>query len=398
MRLVHMADLHIGFRQYQKLTADGINQREADTEVAFARAIDKVIELAPDVIVIGGDVFHMVRPSNRAILHAYKHFARLRGALPACDVVMVAGNHDTPRTNETGFIIRLLAELGVIVVDTAARRVSLKGGELSILAVPDHTRPVPVLEPDPSAKYNVLLMHDDVGAVSGGFRKPDDLEAADLNAGKWDYIALGHYHVYHEVAPNAFYSGSISYASSNIWREVDEESKHPEGERGKGIVERDLATGDHRFHLIEQPRTIVDLPAIDATGMTPTALTDAICATADACPGGIEDKVVRLIVRSVQKHVVRDLDHRTLRKLKARALNFLLDTRIPEEVGYASVPAAPQRKKRLPLRDVVRGMLAEREMSPGVDRGELIDLAMHYLDEVDKIAPATADAPEEAAA
>ena len=30
MRLVHLSDLHLGFRQYQRLTPAGINQREAD--------------------------------------------------------------------------------------------------------------------------------------------------------------------------------------------------------------------------------------------------------------------------------------------------------------------------------------------------------------------------------
>ena len=49
---------------------------------SFTRALDKVIELAPDVVLIGGDVFHQVRPTNTAILHAYLQFVRLRNALP----------------------------------------------------------------------------------------------------------------------------------------------------------------------------------------------------------------------------------------------------------------------------------------------------------------------------
>ena len=38
-----------------------------------------------------------------------------------------------------------------------------------------------------------------------------------------DYVALGHYHVYREIAPNAFYSGSIEYTSPNVWGELVEE-------------------------------------------------------------------------------------------------------------------------------------------------------------------------------
>ena len=43
MRLVHLADLHLGYRQYQRLTPQGINQREADVATAFKRAVDKVV-------------------------------------------------------------------------------------------------------------------------------------------------------------------------------------------------------------------------------------------------------------------------------------------------------------------------------------------------------------------
>ena len=67
MRLVHLSDLHLGFRQFQRQTPAGINQREADVAASFARAIDRLIAIAPDVVLVGGDVFHTVRPTNTAI-------------------------------------------------------------------------------------------------------------------------------------------------------------------------------------------------------------------------------------------------------------------------------------------------------------------------------------------
>ena len=91
MKLVHLADLHLGFRQYQRQTANGLNQREADVASAFRKAIDAVIELRPDIILIAGDVFHAVRPTNPAILSAYTHFARLVQMLPD-PAVLVAWN------------------------------------------------------------------------------------------------------------------------------------------------------------------------------------------------------------------------------------------------------------------------------------------------------------------
>src|SRR5205807_8837533 len=86
MRLIHLADIHLGFRQYQKQTISGINQREADVAATLKRVIDKIIELKPDIVLIAGDVFHTVRPTNPAILHAFTQFSRLMRMLPDANV------------------------------------------------------------------------------------------------------------------------------------------------------------------------------------------------------------------------------------------------------------------------------------------------------------------------
>ena len=96
MRIAHLADVHLGFRQYHRLTAQGINQREADVASAFRAAIDDVIAAKPDLVVIAGDLFHSVRPTNPAILHSFNQFRKLRLALPEVPLIVVAGNHDTP--------------------------------------------------------------------------------------------------------------------------------------------------------------------------------------------------------------------------------------------------------------------------------------------------------------
>jgi exonuclease SbcD len=210
MRLVHLADIHLGFRQYQRQTPTGINQREADVAISLRRAIDKVIELKPELVLIAGDVFHAVRPSNPAILHAFQQFSRLMQALPDASVVMIAGNHDTPRTTETGSILRLFREIGITVVEGEIRRVTIPEHDVSILAVPDLQKPP--FEPDASAKYNILLAHVEVqGVLPRSARELDRRAEAvtekDIDAERWDYVALGHYHVYRKIAPNAYYSG-----------------------------------------------------------------------------------------------------------------------------------------------------------------------------------------------
>jgi DNA repair protein SbcD/Mre11 len=366
------------------VTPRGINQREADVAQSFTRALDRVIELAPDVVLIGGDVFHQVRPTNTAILHAYLQFARLRAALPATEVVMVAGNHDTPRAAETGCILRLFAPLGIHVVDAEAQALELPALDLSVLAVADNQHPRPRLVPPGTHRWNVLLLHGEVEGMLGPFAATNELSSEEipqeeLHQSQWDYIGLGHYHVYRRLAPNQFYSGSLDYTSTNTWGEKIEEGMA--GVPGKGIIEHDLATGRHIFHPIAPSRDFVDLPVVSARGLTTEEVNERILATVESIPGGIDDKVVRLVVRDLPRHITRQLDHRQLREFRRRALHFHLDTRRPEmirSVGHG----APGRRPS--LADFVRDKLRERLVSPDVDRDALVQLGLKYLKDAEE--------------
>lgn len=386
MRLVHLSDLHLGFRQYQRQTPAGINQREADVAAAFARAVDRTIELAPQLVLVAGDVFHTVRPTNPAILHAFLQLQRLRQALPAAPVVIVAGNHDTPRATETGCILRLFRTLGVDVVDSEPQRLTYPELELSVLAVPDIPGRRVALEPDPAARHNVLLLHGEVeGMLPPQLARLDragmEISREELGLPGWSYVALGHYHVHREIAPNAFYSGSVEYTSANPWGELVEEREG--AVPGKGMVEHDLLTGEHVFHPLEPSRRLLDLPVIQARGMSAGDLDAAIASTVGAVPGGIDDQVVRLVVRDVPRHVARELDHRALREIKRRALHFHLDTRRPE-LRRVQAHGAPGRRPS--LADTVRDKLQGRIVSSDIDRDALVELGLHYLREAEALA------------
>lgn len=394
MRLVHLADIHLGFRQYQRQTPTGINQREADVAFSLRRVIDKVIELRPDLVLIAGDVFHTVRPTNPAILHAFLEFARLRRELPDATVVMVAGNHDTPRTAETGCILGLFKPLGIRVVDGGPEWVTVDERDLRILAVPDMAQGKPRLEPDPNVKYNILLLHGEIEGVLPKYgreleRPPMEITLEELGPHKWDYVALGHYHVYRPVAPNAFYSGSLDYTSTNPWGEIAEERETGIG--GKGIIEHDLANRTHKFHALPPQRRWVDLEPLSGSGLSPASLDEAIRQALDNCEGGIEEKIVRLVVRDVPRHILRELDHKALREYKRRALHFHLDTRRPEIVRPEKGQGAPGR--RASLADTVREKLLSRPLTENIDRNALVDLGLHYLREADTVAgPAVEEA------
>ncbi|MEO8338058.1 MAG: DNA repair exonuclease, partial [bacterium] len=364
LRLVHLSDLHLGYRQYQRQTPRGINQREADVAQSFTRALDKVIEIAPDVVLIAGDVFHQVRPTNSAILHANYQFARLRRELPRAKIVMISGNHDTPRSTETSSILRLYAAHDIYVVDTEARAIDFADLDLSVLAVPYQQNEFVKFVRQGGFRWNVLLFHGVVEGMLGPFASPQELWSPEipqerLNPSEWDYIGLGHYHVYRRITKNQFYSGAIDYTSTNSWGEKAEEELT--GANGKGFIEHDLESGEHTFHRLPASRDFVDLRPISARGLTTEEVNEAIAMVVEACPGGIDEKVVRLVIRDLPRHITRQLDHRQLREYRRRALHFHLDPRRPEIIR-SSAHGAPGRRPS--LAEFVRDKLRERVLPP----------------------------------
>jgi DNA repair exonuclease SbcCD nuclease subunit len=388
MRLVHLADLHIGYRQYQRSTAAGINQREADVAATFKRAIDKTIELKPEFVLIAGDVFHSVRPSNPAILHAFQQFSRLVAALPQSHIVMIAGNHDTARTAETGCILHLFKPLGITVVDGDAERIEFSDEGVSILAVPDMPQGIPALVPDAAARRNILLLHGEVEGVLPEHarrmeRSVEEISREELGAARWDYVALGHYHVHREVAPNAYYAGSIDYTSSNPWGEMREEREagiYDALRGGKGIIEWDLDSATHTFHPLTVARPLIDLPRVDGEGMTGGELDAVVLQRVQSSRIDIDERVVRLVITGVPRHVARQMDPKAIRDLKRRALHFNLDVRRPEIVRRTA-SGAPGR--RASLAEVLRDKLETRPVSAEIDRVGFVTLGLEYLNQAD---------------
>ncbi len=241
----------------------------------------------------------------------------------------------------------------------------------------------PPLIPDPRARYNVLVLHGEVSGMlprrAAALRQEYatiEIAPAELGAAAWTYVALGHWHCYKEIAPNAFYAGSLDFTSSNVWQEIPVP---------KGFVERDLETGAHTFHELTPSRVFVDLPTIDAAELTSAELDAAI---ANAL-GEIDDRVVRLTVTGVTRELAHALDQRALRGYKRRCLNLNLDFRRPAYVESAlsrMVRAAP---RQLTLEDRVREKLATRELKSDVDRDVLTARALGYIAEVSELPETT---------
>ena len=92
MKFAHLADSHLGYRQY------GLLQRELDFYSVFTNTIDKIIEERVDFVVHSGDLFETSKPSTNALLVVQKAIRKLNDA--GIPIYAIAGNHDiTMRKN-----------------------------------------------------------------------------------------------------------------------------------------------------------------------------------------------------------------------------------------------------------------------------------------------------------
>ena len=214
LRLAHLADTHLGYRALGRADpATGRNQRAVDIERAFEAAIDRILERDVDLVVHAGDVFHHTRPSWSSLRCFVRQMRRIEAAGLPC--LVIGGNHDTPRLRTTGSVFGLLelALPGVrFVAGYNADEWRLDDLNLTVHSVPHGalTNPDPPVALPERDRRNVLVTHGLAPGVKlRGQHEPGEetLSGGLLGAG-FDYVALGHYHVWGDQGHDAFYSGS----------------------------------------------------------------------------------------------------------------------------------------------------------------------------------------------
>jgi exonuclease SbcD len=324
MRICHLADTHLGYRNLNKLTEDGINQREADVYAAFEEAISQIIELNPDAVIHAGDLFDSYHPTSRALGVALDAMRELdRAGIP---LLVIAGNHSTPRYASTGHVFEVIARFGnVHAVWRKPERIRI--GDLAVYAIP-HTNDAERLTeaicaavPDHNSACNVLTLHaglDGLARVGGSESGSVSVDPASLEAaGEFDYIALGHLHTREPVRTNACYAGSL------------ERLTFADTSRRKGFYEIDfdhdaLAPGRVRTHDVTA-REMHDLSLVDSS--EDLDLAEQIIAAAEGVK--LDGALVRCRV-SVSQDRWRALDMAAVRRHFSPCLHLELQPQFAE--------------------------------------------------------------------
>lgn len=330
-RILHVSDTHLGYGAYARLAPSGLNQREEDFFQAFSRVVENALSERVDAVLHTGDLFDVVRPTNRALAFALEEVRRLtRAGIP---FVCIAGNHEQPRIRETGSPLRFLDFFDGAHAAYRGKPETFRLGGLGIVAVPQASdqealeRNLEGLAPPQGADATVLMLHASVAGVDG-FRRHEFNEqhvpAHVLDAG-FDYVALGHFHGHARAGERAWYAGSTERTSF--------------GEAGetKGFALVALGDGGPKVAFHELPaRPMLDLPPVHCRELAERDIEPTIGRRIGEAK--LAGAVARLRVLDVPAHVQRTLDRAAIRKATRDALHFELrcETVRPDASGLSA--------------------------------------------------------------
>ena len=360
MKIIHISDTHLGAAGFsRKLSPSGLNQREEDFCNSFIAAVDKIIQLKPDIVLHSGDFFHSVRPTNRIINLALKQILRITGL--EIPIVLISGNHDTPKQRGVGSVFSIFEFFPNIFPIHQSRYqfltiphcldISLFKEELSKIKI------------DKSAKYNILMLHGVVAGIkefSMGELSEQEIPSPILEMG-FDYVALGHYHNFTQIRDRVFYAGSTERLSI---AEIGKE---------KGFVGVDLESKKIDFNIVPT-RDMIELEPIDARDLDVEQVYQQI--EERVKNSSISEKIIRLKVNDISNHIYSSLPFTKINQIKKEAFHFDLRFERREEekgtyVQSVSIGKLPQEFSSY-LKEIDVGNL---------DKDRILKLGLKYLEQ-----------------
>lgn len=231
MQFAHLADTHMGYRQY------GLSERENDFFEVFDQAIEEVVGERPDFAIHSGDLFEYSRPPTRALLTAQKCILRLKEE--KIPIYAIAGNHDVVMRKNALPPQILFKDFGLKLI--SPRNPYYLEGDVFIGGAPYtskyHSKQlVERLEGIEKSSVDfdkrILVLHQGIDRY---IPYEYELKIGDVPQ-SFNYCAFGHIH---ERVVDDFGEGKLAYpGSTEIWR-----SNEVEGYRknGKGFYLVDIS-------------------------------------------------------------------------------------------------------------------------------------------------------------
>jgi DNA repair exonuclease SbcCD nuclease subunit len=382
IRVATSADWHAGYEAYKATTPAGLNQRGVDIVKAMSQVVEDIVAWDPELVLLPGDLTHTPTVPMRYMDAVRRQLVKLAACRPdgtRRQVVVLSGNHDQPRQlTELNFLELFRGLPGIHVVCTRYELVEFPDSGTS------------AGRPDSLAKVIVhALPHDQLARVEWDAVRPIDehiniLSAHGVCGGSelytrsigrefsiptdvlhraWEYGALGHWHKRCMVTDRVGYAGSPENIGFSDLRD--------NGDR-RGYVRAVLTPGmDPVVTNVDLPlRRMLRLPEVNASGMKPDEIADAI--TAQAKDADLRGAVVWQIVNNVTSDTWALVDRTLARKAADSALHYELTAR---RTGATSSTEARPDPDEARMADVVALLESEGARLLGPDAPSAVSLA-----------------------
>ncbi len=136
MKICHLADSHLGAGEnFTKRGKSGLTLRQEDIINSFIEAVDKIIEEKPDICIHAGDIFHVVRPTNKIIAVASEQLHRL-AEIHKIPTVIISGNHDAPKQPHIGAALDIFEHIENLYISAGAGLKTFEIGDTKLFALP----------------------------------------------------------------------------------------------------------------------------------------------------------------------------------------------------------------------------------------------------------------------
>ena len=386
IRIMHLADLHIGMENYGRLDpATGLNGRVMDFLRRLSEAVDYALENEVDLVLFAGDAYKTRDPNSTYRREFARRIKRLADA--GIPVVLLVGTHDLPAQDKRASSIEIFRTLDVPNVlvgnrDRLHQITTRQGAPLQVATVPypvrqrllsrDEHKDKTIAELDLLVQQlvaeNIQALAEQVdpsipAVLTGHFSVSDAKYGSErtvmlgrdvvvlksvLAVPAWDYVALGHIHRHQELnggqQPPIVYSGSLERIDFG-------EEKEP-----KGFVIADVRRGhaEWEFHRVEARRFVTIRKDVRDEADPLAAVLETIT------QHDIAEAIVRVIIQAQpeQEGLLRDGDIRrelgeayfvaSISKEMERAYRQRLGGESPEELTPAELLAHYLNSKNTP--------------------------------------------------
>jgi DNA repair exonuclease SbcCD nuclease subunit len=373
MKILHISDTHLGYSAFRKSTPDGINQREMDTYNAFSQFVKYALKTKPDLIIHCGDLFDTVRPNNRAITFALNQLILISKA--KIPFIVISGNHEHPKLKETGHIFSIFDHIENIYPIYKSKyekhTFEINYEKITIHALPQcdlkkqFETELEKIKPEKNSDFNIFISH---GAVIGiqifSMNEFNELIIPAKTLSKnFDYIALGHFHKYTQLANNAFYSGSTERFTF-----IDAPDK-------KGLVEIELSKNSLRTKFIELDiRQMIDLQPIKCSNLKLEEIMKKIKETLkETSP---KEKTYRITLDDIPTHIYRALDFNEIRKMSTDAIHYEIKANIIKQGSLKPITNS----KIDALTNEFKQFLEEQNIE---NKDTILELGIGYIEKIE---------------